>query len=131
MNIGFTGSREGMTERQSLALGYFAALLDETGGTFHHGCCVGADAQASLEMGLTIADVIGHPPIDTKCIMPKPAKELWLEPAHYIERDHAIVDAVDLLIAAPSTRKEVLRSGIWATIRYAQRIGKPCIILDP
>jgi hypothetical protein len=34
------------------------------------------------------------------------------------------------LIATPESLTEELRSGTWATIRYARKIKKPCLILD-
>lgn len=53
------------------------------------------------------------------------------EPAPYIVRDHAIVDEVQFLIGCPRKDIEELRSGTWATIRYArkQRRNLNCIIL--
>jgi hypothetical protein len=49
----------------------------------------------------------------------------------YIERNHNIVDNTDMLIAFPSTKTEILKSGTWATIRYARKKGKKIIIIDP
>jgi len=40
-----------------------------------------------------------------------------------IERDHLLVDWCDRLLAFP-LRPEVLRSGTWATVRYARQRGK-------
>ena len=47
----------------------------------------------------------------------------------YLERNRDIVDACDILIACPRTLKEELRSGTWATVRYARKVGKPVAIL--
>lgn len=128
MKYGFTGTQEGMTERQQKTL--ILLLKDMKNHVFHHGDCVGADEQAHF-----IAERCGlyiwiHPPInnnkrafcESDTILP--AKE-------YIDRNHDIVDACDILIAAPKTLSEGLRSGTWATIRYARKNSIPCIILEP
>ena len=49
----------------------------------------------------------------------------------YIERNHDVVDTCDLLIAMPNTELEVVRSGTWATIRYARKLKKVIVILEP
>lgn len=49
-----------------------------------------------------------------------------LEP---LERNHVILDHTDYLLAFPKTRKEVLRSGTWATIRYAKKRDLPLKIV--
>ncbi len=46
-----------------------------------------------------------------------------LESKPYLERNRDIVDASEVLIACPSTREEVMRSGTWATVRYARKKG--------
>lgn len=40
-------------------------------------------------------------------------------------RDQDIVNAVDILVAAPLTDHEIIRSGTWTTVRYARRKGIP------
>jgi hypothetical protein len=104
-----------MTERQSehliRVLGSFEVV------EFHHGDCVGADAEAhdiAIDMGLY---VVIHPPTD-------PKHRAWCEPNEmrdefpYLERNHNIVDEAVNLFAAPGTNWEVRRSGTWATVRY-------------
>ena len=46
-------------------------------------------------------------------------------------RNHKIVGAVHLLIATPKTDKEELRSGTWATIRYAKKVRLSTCIVYP
>ena len=53
-----------------------------------------------------------------------------LPPKDYLDRNHDIVDQTDLLIATPKENTEVLRSGTWATIRYAKKINKPTWIIE-
>lgn len=66
MKVGFTGTREGMTAAQRLAFSKLIAELfvDE----FHHGDCVGSDAEAhDAVVDLYGSDKITiHPPDDTR-----------------------------------------------------------------
>jgi hypothetical protein len=69
--------------------------------------------------------IVIHPPTDPKkrafC---KGAAEIR-EPKPYLDRNHDIVDeGSGLLIAAPFQEEEILRSGTWATVRYAWKIGR-------
>jgi hypothetical protein len=82
---------------------------------FHHGDCKGADREAAI---------IVRANEDHIRIVPHPAKK-----GFELQRDKEIVAAVDILIAAPRTDKEVLRSGTWATVRYARAKGIPIVML--
>ncbi len=127
MIVGFTGTQQGMTEPQLAAFADLLARLRPE--TLRHGDCVGADAQAhrvALNMGIKI---IIHPPIYWhKRAFCEGASEL-LPARDYLVRNHLIVQLSDCMIATPSG-PEVLRSGTWATIRYARKMKRPlCIIL--
>jgi hypothetical protein len=127
MRVGMTGARAGGTATQLEA---FEALLEGLGATeLHHGDCVGADAQAheiAIKLGIP---VIVHPPDNS-------THRAWSEGGYvlggkpYLERNRDIVDACDTLIAIPD-KPETLRSGTWATVRYARTVGRSIIILDP
>ncbi len=131
MKVGFTGTLSGMNDRQALKLaGFLRALsvpspIDE----FHHGDCTGADEQFHKIVGDYERTYI-HPPEDSK-------KRAWcssdhiLKPKPYLDRNHDIVDATDVLIATPRTNHEELRSGTWATIRYAIKKEKKLIVIYP
>lgn len=127
---GFTGTRAGMTPYQRLRL---LKILehDRNVGEFHHGDCIGADAEAH-DIAWAIRDIaiIIHPPSDDKHRAFK-TNALVLVTRPYLERNHDIVDACDVLIAAPKEVIEQRRSGTWATVRYARKIGKPVVILAP
>lgn len=41
----------------------------------------------------------------------------------YLDRNREMVDGADVLIAFPKTAEEETRSGTWATIRYARKVG--------
>ena len=116
--VGYTGTRQGMTQAQRDTLR--ALLADLCPAELHHGDCIGGDVQAdAIAKELGIATVL-HPPIASRFrAFCKGAKETR-EPKSYLERNHEIVDEVALLFAAPYTRGEVQRSGTWATIRYAE-----------
>lgn len=133
MKIGFTGTQEGMSLRQKFLL--YKHLCDlRLGETheFHEGDCIGADAEAlhEVEKVKRVLTIIthSHPPSN-------PKKRAFIEtdimhpPKPYIPRNHDIVDATDILIAAPKSDKEELRSGTWATIRYAEKLGRKVIKL--
>ncbi len=134
MKIGFTGSQLGMTERQRrefedyLQQSLQIATAKFYQNHFHHGDCIGADYQAHwIVCGKMVIHV--HPPVDKKKAAGLSGHYRW--PAkEYLLRNRDIVDACDLLIAAPSG-PEKLRSGTWSTVRYARKVGKPVHILLP
>lgn len=131
--IGFTGTQVGMNSIQQYSL---IRLLDYTDiKQFHHGDCVGADARAHdiVKMFHGILRII-HPPSDSNkrafCAEPGPW-DIVLRPKPYLVRNRDIVRETDELIAAPRTRHEELRSGTWATVRFAKKMGKKVTILYP
>jgi len=129
-HIGFTGTREGMTDYQKKLLGIIltAATIDNI-VVFHHGDCKGADEEAHTIALMHDCRVIIHPPV--RCIMRaycQAAHEI-LPPEDYLERDRRIVDSCIGLIAAPKSDKEERRSGTWYTVRYARKMNKKVILL--
>ena len=127
MRIGFTGTQKGMTRAQRSVL---TSLLIIHDGEFHHGDCVGADAQAhDYAKGFGYTTVI-HPPI-------KPAKRAFKDGDHvlphkdYLDRNKDIVRAADMLIAAPAQMRDELRSGTWSTVRYARKLGRVVHVILP
>jgi hypothetical protein len=137
LHIGFTGTREGMSPKQFDALAEILSGIRHTfDGThpaanlvFHHGDCAGADSEAhdlAAELGFW---TIAHPPTNPKHRAFCAADEILPE-LPYLERDRAIVEVCDRLIAAPLTRDEQPRSGTWYTIRHAYTLGCPVTILE-
>ncbi|HEY6019598.1 MAG TPA: hypothetical protein VIY48_06745 [Candidatus Paceibacterota bacterium] len=117
-----------MTDKQRLALRLLLKRLTKP-LQFHHGDCKGADEEAAeIALGLGIY-VISHPS-NTEPRAHTRSHEEW-DIDKPLERNRDIVNASDILIAAPSSLKEQLRSGTWATIRYARHMCLPTIILDP
>lgn len=131
MKIGFTGSRYFISAHQVDSL---ESVLKELMpiAEFHHGDCIVADSVAHVfadVMGITI---IVHPPInDMYRAHNSGTTTTIMEPKPYLERNHDIVDAIDLLIACPKDGVERMRSGTWATVRYARTKGIPVAIIYP
>lgn len=133
MQVGFTGTRHGMTNAQALA---FQLLISHRKFDkliiFRHGDCVGSDEEAHLTIRRTRPGVkiFGHPPINEKyrafCHF-----DYQADPLEYIERDHAIVNNSDVVIATPRERAEVIRSGTWTTMRYAKKQNIPVMVIWP
>ncbi len=125
--VGFTGTQQGMTPEQLRELPALIAGALE----FHHGDCVGSDEQAH---GLALAACLwikAHPArfkgkraFCDRCNVVAAAKDPLV-------RNRDIVDETDRLIATPRWMYEALRSGTWATVRYARKIGRPITIIWP
>lgn len=132
VKAGFTGTRKGMTKFQIQCLEYL--LRDLRIEELHHGDCVGADEEADVAArGSGVPRVI-HPPQEQSQQAYCQTTEGKIQVRNrkpYLERNHDIVDETDILIAAPGSTNEALRSGTWATVRYARKQGKRIIILYP
>jgi len=111
----------------------FVEFLKTTDITeFHHGDCIGADAEAHhiVRTFFPHVKIIGHPPVNESkrafCTFDevRPADE-------YLVRNRAIVMCSDLLVATPGEAEEQLRSGTWSTVRYARHCEIPVKILVP
>jgi hypothetical protein len=130
MIVGFTGTRKGMTHTQRVQVVNILSGLQPD--AFHHGGCVGADAEAhALADRLRIPTVI-HTPTDGRFQATLfLARSEIRPPKPYLERNHDIVDESDVLIATPGQVNEVRRSGTWATIRYARKQDKTVLLVLP
>lgn len=133
LRVGFTGTQNGMnTAQRARFVAELHALHFGREVEFHHGDCIGADADAhdlvrALDPGIRI---VLHPPaITTKRAWKQGDDVLPAKP--YLDRNRDIVDACEVLIACPKETEETLRSGTWATIRYARAVGKPRVLLIP
>jgi hypothetical protein len=150
MKIGFTGTRAGMNDRQRELV---KAVLDSlawaaTHGPlrlkerpeFYHGGADGADEEADAEAcllgyvitvhpcpGVTADEVTGTNGRGTF----NGHEVAWREVLPPLVRNRNIVDECDLLIAAPKRRAEERRSGTWATVRYARKVGRPTLMVWP
>lgn len=127
MIIGITGTREGMTEHQILAVGRF--LADHT-GEFHHGDCVGVDVQAARIAAALGYRTVCHPPMkdDLRAFHPS---DIILAKLGYLARDRKIVDSVELLLVVPKQKSWQPTGGTWYTHDYAKKRGVPIQLFYP
>lgn len=136
MRVGFTGTREGMTDPQRRAFIAWATIAGAT--EFHHGCCIGADHDAwevfasAGDLGFAKPRVVSHPPTDRSLLssLAEMFADEKREPRDYLTRNRDIVDACEVLAACPQG-PELRRSGTWSTIRYARKCGKRVVIFWP
>ena len=142
MIVGFTGTSKGLTSYQISSLVTEAARSLDAIVQFHHGDCVGADAQAHhIIVGLDSVDwcapgiqIVIHPPVNPKsrafCQL-RHSMDVLLPEKPYLIRNTDIALACDVLWACPKEMHEVLRSGTWSTIRQARRLNRRVRIFNP
>jgi hypothetical protein len=143
-HVGFTGTRKGMTLQQYKA--FKNVICDECSSKdlfgFHHGDCLGADAEAHQYVASTFNRVIIHihPPKEARLqafvyntdeFALIASRSYVYAPLSYIERNRIIVNSSGLLIAAPDTMTDVTRSGTWSTVRFARKKNVPVILVYP
>lgn len=124
LSMGFTGTRLGLSDVQKDAL---YKILRKHDGIFHHGDCIGADADAHDIARALNWTIHGHPPINSRlrafknCDSSSPPKD-------YHTRNRDIVNSCQYLIACPKSKVET--GGTWYTINYAkENNGRFSIIL--
>jgi len=127
--VGFTGTRTGLTTPQSDAL--TGVLTRMYVAEFHHGDCVGADAEAAalVRIHAPRATVVCHPPTVIN-LRAHTAADVWRAPLPYLQRNQRIVEETDVLLAAPCGEEDQ-HSGTWRTIRYAKSSGRPVVTVWP
>lgn len=133
ITVGFTGTQHGMKIVQLRALQQFMMQHFWEWKDVAHGDCDGADEEFHLLCRELFPDLPIHifpPEIDTHRAYCKGAKVVH-PPKPFLERNHDIVDSSDFMLAAPLTMREVLRSGTWATVRYARKKGRGIAIFLP
>jgi len=132
--IGFTGTRDGMTLYQREVVEKILRRLEPDWVV--HGDCIGADGNFH-----DICVSLRYLAVDKPKIRLRPcdhSARAWCEGSNEImpvkkplDRNEDIVADADLQIGTPSTHKEVMRSGTWATIRRARKSGTPLVIVWP
>lgn len=134
MILAFTGTRKGMTPRQHSIV---KQILEEFEPTeVHHGGCIGADTEfhelcSHLEVPYihvwpsnlpSMQGVIGsHFNVIVHYHPPQPP----------LDRNWDIVREADLVVACPESAVESIRSGTWATVRYADQLDKQIKVIKP
>lgn len=140
MRIGFTGTRNGMTETQKARVMELLARIEARAPgaphEFHHGACVGADeeacgiALATLGNVTVIAHPSGLPGMCNPSAIVLSHKVLPVKPP--LDRNRDISDASETVISTPGGSEEANpRSGTWSTIRYARRNGPVVYVVFP
>lgn len=134
MHVGFSGTQEGMKYKQLLKIeNIMRNLAYMNQGDIlvaHHGDCIGADEDFHKVARGENFGIKGHPPLKQSkramCHFDEEAPK-----KDYIERNHDIVDESEIMIFTPKEFNETLRSGTWATVRYAKKQDKPGMIVFP
>lgn len=130
MKLGITGSRTGLSDS---ALKYLTKFIEDNLDIIteaHHGDCIGVDKIFHDICTDKNIKIIIHPPDNN--LNRAYCKSDFIEPEKkYLIRNHDIVNACDFILAFPAGNQEILRSGTWATIRYAEKTGKKYNIVYP
>lgn len=120
INIGFTGTRQGMTPEQlRTLLGILSGVGEILQG--HHGDCDGADREFHTLVLALGGGVVIHPPDKDRFRAYCQYAVEEHPPKDYVPRNHDIVDDSKWLIGCPKEMTEPTDrrgGGTWATVRY-------------
>ncbi len=133
MKVGFTGTRNDLTEVQRVSLEGVLKTLQEA-EEFHHGDCKGADWHAALLFHRLYPErtIVAHPgPDGDPWRAHSPFASETREGKNHFARNRDIVDETALLVACPLQDSEQKQGGTWYTVRYARKAGKPIVIVWP
>lgn len=132
LRLGFSGTRHGMIAPQRFAFEAHMRSIKVAIGEWHHGDCVGSDAEGHryIRKHHIMCLIHIHPPTDLKNRAHMDPDVYYL-PKHFHERNEDIVDAVDEMIFTPGSMTEKENGGTWYTYRYAVKVGKPLTIISP
>ena len=131
--IAFTGNCFGLSDDQKKEI---IKIFDTCPNiTVFHGDCVGADTdfhnlclEYRTKQNKQIQIHIYLPDNDKLRGFNK--GDIYMNPQPYLTRNKNMVKKCDILIGCPIDKnKEQLRSGTWATIRYANKIKKQIYLL--
>lgn len=131
MKIGITGTRKGMTPHQFEMVKQYLELQYQPGAEFHHGDCVGVDAEAALlarEIGYKI---IGYPGPDQDGLRAFVECDESKEPQSHFKRNRNIVDSCDVLLVVPLQMERQTQGGTWYTYSYAQKKNRQVVLIYP
>lgn len=133
MILGFTGTRKGLSSDQVILLHW--DIEDSEADLLIHGGAEGADEVADDAAARANIPIEIYPCIAHRFL-------LWTEigdgvvrrvhaPTPPLIRNQIIARRCDRLIATPAGEEEEMRSGTWATVRYARKAGKRVTIITP
>lgn len=127
--MGITGTQSGITPKQRKIVEKILALpkIKE----IHHGDCIGADTNIhEIYKNVNNGKIIIHPPDNDKKRAYNDGDTIH-RPYPYLTRNRHIVNESNVLLACPKECEETVRSGTWATIRYARKLGRKVYIIYP
>lgn len=136
--VGVSGTQRGCTPSQLQRLRWF--LAEEKPEVLHHGDCIGVDDQAhGIAISLEIRRIVIWPPANPAKRCFHGVKENHENKTHlvvrserpYLKRNKLLVAAVHALVALPGEMYEKVRSGTWATVRYARQAGIGLVLIFP
>ena len=128
--LGFSGTRAGMTRLQRVM--FTQVIQHLNANELHHGAAPGADEQAHKIFRATYPQRFAELyPSWYPAQIQKTAWDVTNHPNKPLIRNKMIVDACDVLVITPKTAQEELRSGTWATYRYAKQQGKRVYKINP
>lgn len=135
MILGFTGTRGGWTKVQREVIRQCLGALPEL---VLHGGAEGSDEEFDVllrEAGMPGAGIAIYAMAHRMEFWQAriPAADLVLTRSEWapLSRNKFIAKECDHLLVTPFEMEEVLRSGTWATVRYARSFGKPITIILP
>lgn len=154
MIIGFTGTQSGRNNFQQKEVFNLFDKYKPT--TLHHGDCIGSDAETHFDFmrwhvknDFVERYIVIHPPVNSNkragVMLPYKGTLLFEELNNckfaikifhkevfpYLERNRHIVEESEIIIATPKEVEHTLRSGTWATIRYAWKLKKKVYVIPP
>lgn len=126
--VGFTGSRDGITEPQRTTL---ASMLQAWKTLrFHHGDCVGADDQAANIAHDCGIEIVSHPATSRRLRAFNRFAKVERPKRPYLARNRDIVAECDILVACPKESTPQYAGGTWFTYRYASS-RRPTLLIWP
>ena len=135
IHLGISGTQVGMTEKQAIACIYLFSQLKDDADFYHHGDCIGVDAEFH-ELICRMhpegaGNIVIHPPDNDSKRAFCEARHMR-DPKPYLDRNRDIVSESDIMFIIPKEETEQFRgSGTWATFRYTKKAGKPLFLIYP
>lgn len=131
MKVGITGTREGMNGHQFVLVRDFLSRHYCDGAEFHHGDCVGVDAEAAVLAKALGYRIVSHPGPTIDGLRAFVECDESREPTSHFKRNRTIVDACDVLLVVPLQTEHQSRGGTWYTHDYAKKVNKPYHVIWP
>jgi len=136
MRIGFTGTRKGMSALQYKTV--MSLVMDFRPEWAGHGDCIGSDTDFHKICVFLRGSTTNPGPPRLHLFPANSLQRANNEPWDVIEppkdpllRNRDIAKWCNKLIATPKEEDGIIRSGTWATVRYAIQFGKVIYIVLP